>query len=168
MGCANGKAIEEARAAAPAAVKVDDVKPTVASPDQTGDQSTAATKVQAIMRGRQARDDIEEEKRLQWLGFHLSQGKFEEAEKLAISAEEAQYIADMKAGKVAVPSDESVAATKMQAMMRGRLARDDIEEEKRLNWLGYYLSQGNFEEAEKLAIGAEEAAHIAEAKTAAK
>ena len=47
---------------------------------------------------------------------------------------------------------EAQAAVRVQAMLRGHLARDSQQEERRMEWLRFYASEGQYEQALELAV----------------
>ena len=49
-----------------------------------------------------------------------------------------------------------LAVTKVQAIARGHLSRNEVEEARRLEWLSYYMSGGQFDDALELAMSRQE------------
>ena len=62
---------------------------------------------------------------------------------------------------------EELAAVRVQAMLRGHISRDAIQEAARVEWMDYYRSHGQYDKAIELAISQTEIDEIQEAKGAA-
>lgn len=123
--------------------------PRPAKPD--GEYDAAATTVQAHFRGRQARFELEERARLEWLEFYQKSDQFDKAHELCITDEEHTAVENLASAQL-----RTSAATKLQAASRGAMARDNAQERARRAWFEFYLSAGEIDKARPLALTAEE------------
>lgn len=110
----------------------------------TVDMETAATKLQSTFRGHTARNDQQEEARLQWMRYymHTSVADFEEALSLAVTPEEEDFVLGAKAAL-------------------------EKEEQTRATWFGHYLQMGRYVKAGELAVTPAEAALVIKARALA-
>jgi len=127
---------------------------------------SAATKVQSALRGKNARDSLNETARLEWLKFYMDTGEYDKAQEMCISEAEMD---EVNAQRVLAGGggDASKAAVLLQSAERGRKAREDMKEQARLEWLTYYKTAGDFKQAMDLTVTDEEEAEVARLAAAA-
>uniref|UniRef100_A0A7S0Q980 Uncharacterized protein n=1 Tax=Coccolithus braarudii TaxID=221442 RepID=A0A7S0Q980_9EUKA len=123
----------------------------------------AATAMQAIVRGKNARFQREELNRVEWFMFYMKARNFDKAKALAVTLEEFEAIADAQAP----PSEEDEAAIKMQSVLRGKKTREELQEVARLEWFEYYKKTGDFDQALDMAISPDEEESVKKARQAA-
>mmetsp|Transcript_16410 Transcript_16410/g.34812 ORF Transcript_16410/g.34812 Transcript_16410/m.34812 type:complete len:734 (-) Transcript_16410:841-3042(-) len=180
---------EPAADTAPAAPQEAAAAPTTTKDAALLDEDMAAVRMQSAIRGHKVRYEMNEQRRLEWLAHYqqpyvaefdraLALCVTEEEERAVEAARKAYMLAESKkiaprakpAGNCFTKcfadkkkSEEDLAATKLQSIIRGKNTRAQRQEENRVEWFKYYLSIRNFEEAKKLAVSPEDFAKIEEA-----
>eukprot|EP00900_Chrysochromulina_parva_P024817 jgi/Chrpa1/696/Chrysochromulina_OHIO_Genome00012244-RA len=80
------------------------------------------------------------------------------------AAEEAEVAKAQAARAAALRAEEEAAALKVQSLVRGHQARNAQEESRRIASLGFYVAEGAYDEARKLAVTLAEEATIQQAE----
>jgi len=123
-------------------------------------QEAAVVKVQSVLRGKAARDSMQEDARLEWLRYFCDSGEFDKALNLCINASEEALVMDLRSRWSAAAMN--AAAISVQSALRGHFDRRELQESARLEWLTYYKAAGEFEKAKTLCISPAEEAEVAQ------
>jgi len=126
----------------------------------TIEEEAAVVKVQSVLRGKAARDSMQEDARLEWLRYFCDSGEFDKALNLCINASEEALVMDLRSRWSAAAMN--AAAISVQSALRGHFDRRELQESARLEWLTYYKAAGEFEKAKTLCISPAEEAEVAQ------
>ena len=159
----------------------------------------AAVRVQAIARGHQKRDALQEERRLEWFAYYCREGEHAKALELAVTQQEIDDVhrlredaslsselrdasclapgaaaANTASGEGAEQLAERPFATAIreynwnaaEALAASEEERADLRDSKsRVEWMGHYAKQGQYDRAIEMAITHEEQKQIEAMRT---